>query len=249
MKRTVILLLTIAVALIIGDSIDAKVKGKRRSNNRTTQSTKLPASINELMRFTDKYSNRGSRFVHLAHCPTRNDYIKTIAKENEDWSVDVKIYINKQSFQRFKFEMTVPADVIEIHYLDANFDGYTDIFVGKDQLYTHSGVYLWNPDIKCFEEADFRFIDVFFLDPANKLCYFFYNDMNSDNYYKYYWEGRKMKCIEFVTIDYYENSDKGFDEYIIGTGDPYGDKNTITIKYRTTDKKQLPQWWKDFTQN
>ena len=243
MKRTAIILLTIAVALIAGTaSLDGKVKGKHRQSTKAAQTVKLPANINELMKFADKYSNRGSRFVYLADCPTSNAYVKTVATENED-HVDVKIYINKQYFQRFKFEMTVPNE-IEIHYLDANFDGYTDIFVGKDQLYTNSGVYLWNPDSKRFEEADFRFIDEFILDPANKLCYFFYNDMVSDNYYKYCWEGRKMKCIEFVIVDF-DNED----EYLVGTGDPYSDRDTITIKYKTTDKNQLPQWWKDFMRN
>lgn len=221
----------------------------KTSRNVSTDS--IPDNINELMRFTDGYSNNDSRFVLLADCPTTNPYIRTVAKRvNDSYDFDIKIYINKKNVQSFMVYPELPPEIFEVHYLDANFDGYTDFFVGKDEFYANSGIYLWNPDSKRFEYGFGDGMGDFMLDPDNKLCYYveLYNGISPNIYKKCCWDGREMKCIEFVVEDDYydDNLDEYQDLYFVGTVDPDASRDSITIKKsKTSDKNQLPQWWKD----
>ena len=95
-----------------------------------------------------------------------------------------------------------PTDDKSVHYLDANFDGHCDIFVGPGCSRTYSSLFIWNPKTEKFEEATGDTpMQNFMIDPASKLVY----DGGSSSYceedaFKMKWNGSRLIKLEDLKV-------------------------------------------------
>ena len=135
------------------------------------------------------------------------------------------------------------GDEATVHFLDANFDGFTDIFIGAGESRTYSTLLLWNDKEKRFVrigELGNPDLQGFKLCPAHKMVF----QGGSGSYCSFYitrshWDGDELVQDELFTII----SDKK--EYV-----PYGVKNRYTVNgvdeqviCSIENKESLPNFW------
>ena len=135
------------------------------------------------------------------------------------------------------------GDEATVHFLDANFDGFTDIFIGAGESRTYSTLLLWDDNTKQFVrigELGNPDLQGFMLCPAEKKVI----EGGSGSYCSFYisqshWNGNELVLDVFLTII----SDP--DEYI-----SYKVKNMFTIQdaneqvlCSTENKESLPEFW------
>ena len=119
-------------------------------------------------------------FIVLDQCPTQYPSIR-IALEGEGSILKAKVYKNDMLLQILEGEEEYDAlatDIIDIndpknvHFLDINFDGYVDIFIGPSMSRTKSSVFLWNPTSGSFQQvAKDEMLQNIILEPSSKSFY------------------------------------------------------------------------------
>lgn len=91
--------------------------------------------------------------ITLAMCPTKNDYLRV--EVNAD-KTEVNIFQGNKLFQVIADEdpfTTDGGETTAVHFMDANFDGYTDIFIGEGAPRNYSTLFLWNQENKEFNRT------------------------------------------------------------------------------------------------
>ncbi len=139
--------------------------------------------------------------ITLQDCPTEHPQLSV--KINDECN-HVTIYLNGQVFQELESEdeFISPTDDKSVHYLDANFDGHCDIFVGPGCSRTYSSLFIWNPKTGKYEEATGNTpMQNFMIDPTSKLVY----DGGSSSYceedaYKLKWNGNRLEKTEELKV-------------------------------------------------
>lgn len=142
--------------------------------------------------------------ITLEDCPTEHPQLSV--KMNDECN-HVTIYLNGQVMQELKSEeeFVSPSDDKSVHFLDANFDGHCDIFIGPGCSRTYSSLFLWNPKNGKFEcavgENNNPHLQNFMSDPATKLVY----DGGSSSFceedaYKMKWNGNCLVTLEELKV-------------------------------------------------
>ena len=139
--------------------------------------------------------------------------------------------------------ISMGEEVAPVHFLDANFDGHTDIFIGVGESRTYSTLLLWNAEEQQFHRVGTLGspdLQGFKLCPTEKKVI----EGGSGSYCSFYitqshWNGDELVRDEQLVII----SDPG--EYI-----PYGVKNKYTIQdgnekelCSVENKESLPEFW------
>lgn len=191
----------------------------------------------------EKVTVTPDNFVSLDQCPTEDSHLSVVVSPD---FLEAVISLDGKVIQTYADEdglVSMGDDVAPVHFLDANFDGFTDIFIGAGESRTYSTLLLWNA-----EEQQFHRIGTlgspdlqgFKLYPAEKKVV----EGGSGSYCSFYiteshWDGEVMVRDEQLTIITDEN------EYI-----PYGVKNKYTIHdgdeqvlCSTENKESLPEFW------
>lgn len=111
--------------------------------------------------------------ITLGDCPTNHSQLSV--KMNDECN-ELTIFLNGKELQKIdrEEEFASPADECPIFYLDANFDGNCDIFVGPGESRTYSTLLIYNPKKGLFEaigELGNPSLQNFILDPVNKVVY------------------------------------------------------------------------------
>lgn len=182
--------------------------------------------------------------ITLQECPTEHPQLLV---NINDACNHVTIYLNGQVFQELETddEFISPTDDKSVHYLDANFDGHCDIFVGPGCSRTYSSLFIWNPKNGKYEEAiGDAPLQNFMIDPSSKLVY----DGGSSSYceedaFKMKWTGNRLEKLE----DLKEITDpKAYREN--GVKYQYTVKNAQTGKLikATNHKQNLPKSWQKY---
>lgn len=140
----------------------------------------------------------------LDNCPTVHPQLSV--KLNDD-NNKLTIYNGEEVFQVLTDEDGFATDIsdgLAVHYLDANFDGYCDIFVGQGQSRTYSTLLIWDKSIKQFKrigtlgepslqnftlKSDTKSV---FQGGSNSWCSYSY-DMSK-------WVGNKLKVVESLVV-------------------------------------------------
>ena len=138
--------------------------------------------------------------ITLQECPTEHPQLSV---NINDACNHVTIYLNGQVFQELETddEFISPTDDKSVHYLDANFDGHCDIFVGPGCSRTYSSLFIWNPKNGKYEEAiGDAPLQNFMIDPSSKLVY----DGGSSSYceedaFKMKWTDNRLEKLEEVS--------------------------------------------------
>ena len=119
-------------------------------------------------------------FIVLEQCPTQYPSIR-IALEGEGCIQKAKVYKNDMLLQNLEGEEeydVLATDIVDIndpknvHFVDINFDGYVDIFIGPSMSRTKSSVFLWNPTLGSFQQAaKDEMLQNIILEPSTKSLY------------------------------------------------------------------------------
>lgn len=181
-------------------------------------------------------------FVSLNQCPTEDTHFSV--EVSPDFT-SATISLDGEVIQTVTDEegLVSIGDEATVHFLDANFDGFTDIFIGAGESRTYSTLLLWNAEKKQFHrigELGNPDLQGFKLYPAEKKVI----EGGSGSYCSFYitqshWDHYELVLEEFLTII----SDP--DEYI-----SYKVKNEFTIQdaneqvlCSTDNKESLPDFW------
>lgn len=184
----------------------------------------------------------------LNDCPQTDSQLRVELSRKDDLQKAV-IYRDGKIIQTFNDELFTDwydqAPESFIHYVDANFDGLTDIFLGPGHSRTYSSLLIWNPKTEKFERygslGEPSLQNPIFA-PAEKAIY----TSGSNSAWEYIftkdvWKDVRLQTVQTVT--YYDNPREY--ESMNGTSvkkyNLYG-ANEKLIK-ATEDIKQLPSDW------
>ena len=89
--------------------------------------------------------------IALSQCPTEDEHLKV--EMSKDCNT-AKIFYDDKEIQTISSEDQLVTDVDEkcpVHFMDANFDGFVDIFLGQGESRTYSCLLVWDADKKQFD--------------------------------------------------------------------------------------------------
>lgn len=196
-----------------------------------------------------KWENKGKVIISESDLMSLNQFPtidKRLYVEVSPDFTEASIYRDGKLFQTVVDEengLVSAGDAAPVHYLDANFDGYTDIFIGAGESRTYSTLLLWNDKEKQFVrvgelgDPDWQ---GFMLCPAKKMVF----GGGSGSYCSFYitrshFEGFELVQDEQLTII----TDKS--EYIAyGVHDKYTLQDANDKRLCSTENNDgLPSLW------
>ena len=135
-----------------------------------------------------------------------------------------------------------------IHFLDFNFDGYKDIYIGRGESRTHNSVLLYNPSTDRYDlmEIDHHMQDPI-ISPKEKAIYTGGSESACEfSYRKSVWKGHYLKDIEVM---FYINNLSDYNETLNNRETVYTllDANDNII-LKTNELKELPPNWQKVMQ-
>ena len=182
--------------------------------------------------------------IALSQCPTEYDGLRV---EVTDENTKLSVYFHDELLQT----ITDPNEGVlstgenaPVHFMDANFDGYVDIFIGQGESRTYSTLLVWNPDIKMFArvgtlgDPSYQNIQ---LHPATKSVYDGgSNSWCCSSFNRSIWkDGRLNKVEELIIV----TDPEQYEEYEVSNAFTLRDANGNVVA--TADKAgQLPGMWK-----
>ena len=182
--------------------------------------------------------------ITLASCP--KSYQSLSVSVSDDYS-EAKIYSDGKLMQTISDPdggLVAAGGEIPVAYMDANFDGYVDIFIGPGESRTYSTLLLWNPTTQQFDrvgELGDPALQNFMLHPSGKAVYEG-GSMSAfgDAFYRYAWDNGQLKTVEELTVVY---DSEQFGEYEVENKYTLRDANQKTL-LSTDDANRLPGVWK-----
>ena len=144
------------------------------------------------------------KVVRLNDCPTTDSHLSvTVSEDFMSATIrrDGKVI---QTVTDEEFGLVSYGEVAPVHFLDANFDGFTDIFIGVGESRTYSTLLLWNNKKQQFVrvgEAGNPDLQGFMLYPTGKKVI----EGGSGSYCSFYitqshWEGYQLVRDEQLVI-------------------------------------------------
>lgn len=183
--------------------------------------------------------------ITLTDCPQTDERLKvTVAENNEK----ADVYYDGELIQTVKGADDAPLATdgqAPVHFMDANFDGYTDIFLGRGESRTYSSLLIWNPDTKQFKNIGTLgepSLQGIMLDPSTQSVYQGgSNSWCSFNISRSQWKGQNLEEVESMDI--------------ISDPSQYG-ANNVSAKFTVYDSdhdyktssetlEDLPKNWQD----
>ena len=187
--------------------------------------------------------------ITLEGCPTEHQQLAV--KVNEDRN-KITISYNGQVMQELttddEFVSPLADEECPVYFLDANFDGKCDIFVGPGMSRTSSTLLLYNTQTEKFEplaDCDGACLQNIALDPVNKRVF----DGGSSSYCEedgdmMVWNGKKLQIVETLVIisdptQYRANNVK--------YNFTVKNKKTGRLIKATNYEQNLPARWRNYT--
>ena len=197
---------------------------------------------NLVIAFNHKTDANG--YYSLLDCPREHSNLQ-VKVTPSDGDYDVNIYMLGKLLNSFKCSATGT----DVRFVDANFDGYYDIFVGPASSRNYSQLYLWDPQKMNYYHAQSTddLNGVFLLNPSKK---------------QWVSRGSSSYCSMYYTIFSWKNGKEIDHETLVEITDPlaypeYGVKKRYTIfsgdgsdtktarkKLDTNQKSKLPKEWR-----
>jgi hypothetical protein len=206
-----------------------------------TESTVEETADND-MRAPEIKPNEAGLIV-LSQCPTNYQNLKV--EVSRDYT-EAKIYDGDKLLQTISDpdnELVGADGEVPVYFLDANFDGYVDIFIGPGVSRTYSTLLTWNPVDKKFVrvgELGSPALQNFMLYPSEKNVF----DGGSESAYAEYftrsaWKDGKLQILDDL---YIVNDPEQYLEY--GVESQYSIRDVDGKVLLSTDKlSELPKPW------
>lgn len=186
-----------------------------------------------------------SGLIALGQCPETDPHLTVTV--SDDYT-SVTICYDGKELQTIADEDPVATDDAPIHFLDANFDGLTDIFIGMGESRTYSTLLLWDPEKQQFVRVGTLgspCLQGFMLHPETKSVI----EGGSNSFCEFevtrsLWEGYRLQPQEDLIIIY------GAENYAMN-----GVQHRFTLKdpegqalYSTETVEDLPELWTTLAQ-
>lgn len=137
--------------------------------------------------------------IYLEDCPMSNPRLAVTV--SEDFTTAKIMYDGKEIQTVKDEEYELASEAAPIHFLDANFDGYTDIFIGTGQSRTANTLLVWNEKNQKFESVDGSALQGVMLEPATKSFVMGGSNSASEFYVtRSLWNGNKLDIREQLSI-------------------------------------------------
>ena len=137
--------------------------------------------------------------IYLEDCPMSNPRLAVTV--SEDFTTAKIMYDGKEIQTVKDEEYELASDAAPIHFLDANFDGFTDIFIGTGQSRTANTLLVWNEKNQKFESVDGSALQGVMLEPATKSFVMGGSNSASEFYVtRSLWNGNKLDIREQLSI-------------------------------------------------
>jgi hypothetical protein len=195
--------------------------------------------------------------IALKDCPQKMDDLNVELSQNEDYVQTIKITKDGELLQELKgdtyYQGTPEFNDSMVYYIDANYDGYTDIYIGTGEGRTSNTILLWNSDKDIFEiygEDDRPSFQNPYFSPSEKAIYTCGgNGLYDFGYSKYIWKDGKLIIEENLDeILFREGFDfdsyNEFNDYKRTKKYTLLDSNNKLIT-ETDDYEELPNKWCD----
>ena len=192
----------------------------------------------------------------LHKCPQKIDGLSVELAMDDDYGQSVKITKDGKFLQELKgnFYQGSPMvfDNSMVYYVDANFDEYTDIFIGTGDDRTDNTILLWNSDKNLFEKygkiGEPSLMNPYFSPSENAIYECGQNGFYSFGYSKSVWKDGKLVTQEH--LDEIINIDEGFDYKTYNEGLDYKRSKKYALfdsNYKlimeTNEIDELPNKW------
>ena len=186
-------------------------------------------------------------YYNVISAPKINIKYRAQSTQNEDGSYTTKIYKGKKLLQTLKHETTSG----EVRFIDMNFDGEVDLFVGPPAARNYSTIYLYNKKKGNFAPSQRELLNGYILVNDKKKNFV---SMSSDGaistYYQLYtWKGNKLVPSEglMVFTDPNEYTNYGVQtKYTLLNGpidNYYSPEGVGCVRMRTNKLSKLPKQW------
>ena len=189
-----------------------------------------------------------SGIITLAQCPTECEGLKV---EVSDDITKASVYLDDQLLQTFSSGEDEPLATDgdkSVHFLDANFDGYADIFIGAGESRTYSSLFVWNPSAEQFVRIgelgspDYQNIA---LHPATKSVFEGGSASWCANFFsRSIWENNHLKTVENLT---FVSDDEQYGDYKVNSAFTLKDSDGKVI-FTSNKASELPGQWKDLVE-
>ena len=176
--------------------------------NKSTQAKNVPetsqSSEEEQGVTAPKIEADASGLIGLDQCPTTNDRLRVEVSEEMDSAI---IYLDNELLQTITDPdggLVAAGGEPPIFFLDANFDGFADIFIGPGESRTYSTLLVWEPSKKQFRrigKLSEPSLQNFLLCPETKSVF----EGGSDSWCSFSfsrseWENGNLKVLENITL-------------------------------------------------
>ena len=192
----------------------------------------------------------------LHKCPQKIDGLSVELAMDDDYGQSVKITKDGKFLQELKGDFYQGSPMVfdnsMVYYVDANFDEYTDIFIGTGDDRTDNTILLWNSDKNIFEKygkiGEPSLMNPYFSPSENAIYECGQNGFYSFGYSKSVWKDGKLVTQEH--LDEIINIDEGFDYKTYNEGLDYKRSKKYALfdsNYKlimeTNEIDELPNKW------
>lgn len=239
--------MALAVALTMGMGFSACTKNaeKGQSTEQTSGTDASPAGEarqeGQEMK-APSITPDADGMITLAQCPTEYEGLKVVVSED---LTKAEIFLNDQLLQTITDDDQIATDNdASIHFMDANFDGYVDIFIGPGESRTYSTLLTWDPSTRQFKRLGTLgepSLQNFALHPAEKCVFEGGSASYCANYFvRSIWENDALKTLDELII---VSDPEQYGEYEVSGPYTLRDANHDDI-ISTDDPSQFPDIWK-----
>ena len=254
MKKQLTILSLLFMALLLGictyflascgKSADSPKGQEQAQENATEAAAEATSQKTEESMKAPQIQLDESGLIRLSQCPTTYDKLEVSVSED---NTTVTISYDGQQIQTISDSedgLVATGDKAPIHFMDANFDGFVDIFIGPGESRTYSTLLIWDAEAKQFKRVGKLgdpALQNFMLYPSKK--YVFDGGSSSwcsDFFTRSIWDGDKLKTTEELIV---VNDAEQYGEYEVSSKYTLrDDKQEETLS--TDDISELPASWK-----
>ena len=149
------------LTLCIGLGLFTACDNNQKKNN-PSETPKTPTKLE--MKAPQVEANE-SGFIFLEQFPETDPHLTV--KVSDDFNTATIMYDGKE-IQTVNEELGLASDEATVRFLDANFDGLTDIYIGPGQSRTANSLLVWNEKEQQFKNVVGSTLQNPMLDPATK---------------------------------------------------------------------------------
>ena len=188
----------------------------------------------------------GEGMFSIDDCPTQYEGLEIVKHKGEYHLSSIDILRDGKLLRTFSFTDDDYVTRDEVHFLDANFDGYVDIFLGPGCDREYSALFLWNPEqsnfVRGYQDGSPMLNGNYQFHPASQKVYFTGSGSFSSNHaVRLSWQNYNLQSEESLMSEMLKSrlDENQPAKYVVRKGGFSG-----KIIFSTDDPNQIPARWK-----